>query len=217
MSQQMPEVAASRLPMPVAVALDTAWHTTPVTPLPLDLIVVAGRRRSRHARQVLAVAALGVAASVVAAVSFGASTQEGTEVVRDPAQLQSDTSPAPLPSDVTGRMLVQDRAYQPGEMLEIRWPNGDLRGFGYSFDRWDGTAWEPTFFLRSAPEGVRGGANPDWWAVGEGGSWEDLGLAGPGPDVAVVPEVAPSGTYRLCTANSQTQSCALVEVADSAS
>ncbi len=45
----------------------------------------------------------------------------------------------------------------------------------------------------------------------------DFGVSGPGPDHVALPEGAPPGDYRLCTANSLPEVCAAVTVIDSIS
>lgn len=118
-----------------------------------------------------------------------------------------------LDSGVSGRLRVNDRAHEPGGILRLYWPNEQRRGIAYSLDRWEGTSWEPAYFLSSASQGSARSLGPRWWSVGDVGALHDVGLGGAGPDIALVPDTARHGTYRLCTTNSRPESCALVKVA----
>lgn len=125
----------------------------------------------------------------------------------------SSSEPLLAPS-VLGRMKVQRRSYSPGDLVKVRWPEENMRGIAYGLDRWTGADWKPTFYISAVTEGYRSKGEPIWWSVADDGhGWHDIGILGSGPDIAVVPEVAESGTYRLCTANSPRVSCAIVEVA----
>jgi heat shock protein HslJ len=209
--------AAAHLPPQVAAALVATWQTTPTGAVPLSDVLADGRRRARRGRRAMTLASLGVAASIVVAATYNALPQGDVDVGKDTGRVTVSPSPDPLPVGLTGRMFVQERPYSPGETLEIRWPGEEVRGVGYSFDRWNGMVWEPTFYLRSGSPGAPRGMEPAWWPVEGSGTWGDVGLGGPGPDIAVVPDTAKGGTYRLCTANSQAQSCAIVEIEASSS
>lgn len=124
---------------------------------------------------------------------------EGADPTLDPASL--------------GRMEVEDRSYSPGDRVNIRWPGEHPRGIAYSLDLWTGENWKTRFYLSAHVGNGDASSDPPWWdADTEGHAWADLGVGGPGPDVAVVPPVAEPGTYRLCTANSPAQSCAMLTV-----
>ncbi|GHJ60474.1 hypothetical protein NOK12_29920 [Nocardioides sp. OK12] len=118
-----------------------------------------------------------------------------------------------LDRGVTGRLRVHDRAHEPGDILRLYWPSKQRRGIAYSLDRWEDSSWEPAYFLSAATQESARSFGPRWWSFGDVGALHDVGLGGAGPDIALVPDTALQGTYRLCTTNSRPQSCALVKVA----
>lgn len=58
------------------------------------------------------------------------------------------------------------------------------------------------------------GTEPTFVSVddAEGYGVEDIGIGGEGPDRLVVPDVAPPGAYRICTANSLENICTPIEI-----
>lgn len=123
------------------------------------------------------------------------------------------TLPPSLQTSVSGRMELEQRTYRPGEEFKVRWPKKTLRGVAYSMDQWTGGDWQPAFYVSATTPEAPPSFGPRWWPVDGSGAWHDIGLGGTGPEVAVVPDLAESGTYRLCTANAPRLSCALLEVA----
>lgn len=126
------------------------------------------------------------------------------------------TSPTVTPTldpALVGRMEIDLRTYLPGDKLNLRWPGEELRGIAYSLDAWEGTDWKTEYYISAVTQGDRPNHDPTWWDTGETGyGWVDIGVGGPGPDIAVVPDTAGPGIYRLCTANSPKQSCVLLTV-----
>lgn len=119
----------------------------------------------------------------------------------------------PVPTPTAAPMEVDQQTYRPGDRVNVRWPGEDLRGIAYSLDSWTGSEWKTAYYVSAVSRGVDG-AEPTWWDADEPDrGWVDIGVGGPGPDIAVVPETAEPGEYRLCTANSLEQSCVLLTVA----
>lgn len=88
-----------------------------------------------------------------------------------------------------------------------------MRGIAYSLGSWSGTEWRTEFYISALAEGRSNKGAPAWWLVDDRDrGWIDIGIGGEGPDIAVVPDPAGSGTYRICTANSPESSCALLDV-----
>ncbi|MFC5175638.1 hypothetical protein [Nocardioides taihuensis] len=113
----------------------------------------------------------------------------------------------------TGRMELDNRSYSPGDLLSVSWPGEDTRGVAYSLDAWDGSEWRTVYYLSAVSPGFRPKGDPTWWdADATGYGWVDVGVTGPGPDAAILPDTAATGTYRLCTANSPEQSCVVLTV-----
>lgn len=133
-----------------------------------------------------------------------------------PAAANSPERPAG-PYDQAAKMrpdlVVADPASATaGEAVELTWPEETLRGVAWTLEEQDGSSWQVRYFLTSRWESD-GGA-PSWWAVseGEGTGWADIGVSGPGPDLLQIPDTAPAGQYRLCTANSSPNVCIPFEV-----
>lgn len=99
-----------------------------------------------------------------------------------------------------------------GEAVELTWPEETLRGVAWTLEEQDGNSWQVRYFLTSRWESDEG--SPSWWPVGEdeGRGWADIGVSGPGPDLVQIPDTAPAGQYRLCTANSSPNVCTPFEV-----
>ncbi len=75
---------------------------------------------------------------------------------------------------------------------------------------------EPLFVLRSDAGGRVASADP-LSGGGEGGSIEDYGIDGPGPDRLLAPDDMPDGYWRICTANAADHACMQYQVDQSAS
>jgi hypothetical protein len=113
---------------------------------------------------------------------------------------------------LSGRMATDRQAYVPGDEVEVRWQRRERRGIAYSLDGWTGTDWKTEYYVTAVSQGYPPAAGPTWWDANERRGWVDIGVSGSGPDVAVVPDVADPGTYRLCTANAAKKSCVLLTV-----
>jgi hypothetical protein len=153
---------------------------------------------------------------VVASLTVGCSSApdgDGATPLKEEDSSPSTTTPTLDPS-LAGRMDTDKGAYAPGEEVRVRWPGEETRGIAYSLDAWTGTNWKTQFYMGAVTQGHRppeGG--PVWWETGEKDyGWVDIGVFGPGPDIAVVPDIADPGAYRLCTANSPKKSCVLITV-----
>lgn len=104
------------------------------------------------------------------------------------------------------RMRVEPREAQAGSRVEIHFPLEDERGIAFVLEQQRGASWELQFLLLAEPYA-------SWHPVGEDWSWDDLGVAGPGPDVVPLPEVASPGSYRICTANrGDTNLCSTIDI-----
>lgn len=95
----------------------------------------------------------------------------------------------------------------PGETVELTFPEETSRGLGFVLERrlQDGS-WHHVYFLTVSPAG-RPDIPPQWSTAEERPGWDDLGVGGPGPDRAVIPETAEPGDYRICTANAVDEFC----------
>jgi hypothetical protein len=150
----------------------------------------------------------------VASLTVGCSAPDGDGATRSKRESTSlPTATATLEPSLAGRIETDQWAYMPGDEVKVRWPGEELRGIAYSLDAWTGTDWKTQFYMSAVTRGHRPGGGPVWWATDETDhGWVDIGVGGPGPDIAVVPDIADPGTYRLCTANSPKKSCVLITV-----
>jgi hypothetical protein len=94
-----------------------------------------------------------------------------------------------------------------GEIVELRFPDGYVRGVGYYLSRRDGNGWSaPLYALTAALGGgdhdcpAPGRRCPSWTPIEEAQDWFDEGFIGPGPDWIVIPDDALPGRYRVCEA-----------------
>ncbi|MEO6295254.1 MAG: hypothetical protein ABIP01_04885 [Candidatus Limnocylindria bacterium] len=98
---------------------------------------------------------------------------------------------------------------EPGQIVELRFPEETLRGTLFVLDRKAGEGWERRYMLVSDANNPRPAwFTPDREDLGVG----DIGIGGSGPDRVVIPEVADPGNYRLCTGNAGENFCAPIEV-----
>lgn len=100
---------------------------------------------------------------------------------------------------------------RPGDNVELFFPNEIERGSPWFMYEHDGEQWspEPSYLLISANDDYYDCDEcPTWFRAGtEGSGWDDVGIAGPGPDTIAIPDAAEDGDYRLCTANTRDEIC----------
>lgn len=121
----------------------------------------------------------------------------------------------PLDADATVRpdlVVPESSEVQAGQTLTLNFPRETERGTPWVLEQRDGDGWQARYLLISdgnntAPTWV-GPAERDQWA------WEDVGVGGSGPDTVLIPDVAPPGKYRLCTANALNNFCTEIEIVD---
>lgn len=126
------------------------------------------------------------------------------------------------PSAFTGRhdasaqvrpdlMEIEPTRAEPGEVLAVRFPQETDRGVAFVLEAETAEGWDLRYFLVAGSEAV---GVAEWWtpADAKGRGWDDVGIAGPGPDFVEVPDAATPGDCRLCTANAVENVCATVEV-----
>ena len=99
-------------------------------------------------------------------------------------------------------MEVNPDQVSPGEHVELHFPQETIRGVGFVLEERVDEGWEVRYLLTvsdSEDPDDPGGRwlppdNPDR------DEWPDIGVVGPGPGFALVPEPASPGEYRICTA-----------------
>jgi hypothetical protein len=112
-------------------------------------------------------------------------------------------------------IVVHPDQTTPGELVSVFFPDDRTRGIHYVLESQAGGGWNLDFHLIS-----------DWGGSHEAKYFtveemediavEDLGIEGPGPDRVVIPSETPLGDYRVCTANSRPNVCALLVVEEDA-
>jgi len=109
-------------------------------------------------------------------------------------------------------LVIDPTTAAPGEVVALTFPEETTRGVLFGLEVQDGDAWRPVAYLTS--DGPGAGWERAWWPVdAEGMAVPDIGVAGPGPDRVVIPEVAEPGAYRICTGNAGADFCAPIEIA----
>lgn len=109
-------------------------------------------------------------------------------------------------------MIAEPSAVTAGATVSLRFPQGNERGVGYILTRQGPGMSSPTYYLTSSTTGYRAGERPTWSTSMRDPGWETVGIQGPGPDEVIVPDVAASGEYTLCTGNAAIETCADLSV-----
>jgi len=107
-------------------------------------------------------------------------------------------------------MEIHPDEASPGDHVELHYPQETSRGVGFVLEERVEDGWEVRYFLtvsdREDPEDPGGSwlppDNPDR------DEWPDIGVEGPGPGFALIPEPASPGDYRICTAMQPDSFCA---------
>jgi hypothetical protein len=98
-----------------------------------------------------------------------------------------------------------------GDVVGLAFPEETSRGVLFVLDQRVDDAWVSRFYLTS--DGPGQGWQRQWWPVNaEGMAVPDIGVAGPGPDRVLIPDVAEPGDYRICTGNAGADICAPIEI-----
>jgi len=106
-------------------------------------------------------------------------------------------------------MVIEPAETGPGAVVSATFPNGWDRGILYALEAAVEEGWERRQLLISDANGAR----PQWFSLGDDAVAVDaVGVGGEGPDRLVIPEIAESGSYRICTANAVENICAAIEI-----
>jgi hypothetical protein len=107
------------------------------------------------------------------------------------------------------RMVATPTAVEPGELVELTFPDGHDRGLLFAIDEASADDWQRRAMLLSDANG----GDPRWSrADADDLLVEMVGIAGPGPDRVPIPEGLPPGDYRICTANAVENLCVPIEI-----
>jgi hypothetical protein len=137
---------------------------------------------------------------------------------RSPTVDSADQTPAPSPLDPGAEMRpdlmrpMSDTVH-PSEYVYLQFPKATLRGIGFVLEPQVEGSWDARYWLVSDASGGTD-SEPSWQPVASGSGFaiEDIGIGGVGPDAVQIPDSAPPGEYRICTANAVNNFCAPIEV-----
>jgi hypothetical protein len=106
--------------------------------------------------------------------------------------------------------MVADReTVAPGEVVEVTFPDEMGRGILYVLEQEVNGTWAYRYGLIATGEG----AIPSrWFVAGDDVAIEDIGVVGRGPDRVLIPDIAPTGSWRLCTGNAAENVCVRLRV-----
>jgi hypothetical protein len=135
---------------------------------------------------------LALFALVACSVSPNGTPRDATAIFR-PADMQIDVAAAAL-----------------DDTVEITFPEGMHRGLMYVLEERTGSSWTYRYQLISDASG----GESSWHPAAQEVDVDAIGIGGPGPDRLVIPDVAPLGEYRICTANAPENVCVPLTVAD---
>jgi hypothetical protein len=191
----------------VTTYVNRLLDTVPDSPAPLAEVLADGerarRRRLTRGVSVGAAVAVGIIGLVATAAMVGNDTDE-------PAPSSERTQDPAVPAQWDLGVLVYPESATPGSLIELTYPDENMRGIAFSLAPWTGTEWGEVEYYLTATQ-VRS-KEPTWWPATENGGWDDLGVGGPGPDFLTIPDSAPPGGYLLCSANAKEQFCVVVQV-----
>ena len=107
-------------------------------------------------------------------------------------------------------MEVTPTMARPGDTVALSFPSEYMRGHAFTLERWTDNEWQVAYYLFSDRA-----CRMSWWSVDdpEAEGWDDIGFVGHGPDHVLVPDTAPDGTSRVCTAGDTHRACVLLHVA----
>jgi hypothetical protein len=167
----------------------------------------------------LALTACGATEPAGSALPAPSDVSTASSSIAPPTTTATDAggSNGPFDPDATIRddlMVVESSVVANGQEVLVTYPGGRERGVAYVLEKLIDTTWYATHFMTATTSGY--GTEPTWAEVGtEGYGWEDIGIAGEGPDRLIVPDSALAGRYRVCTANSVENICAELTVVKS--
>ena len=160
-----------------------------------------------------AVRMINVAAAVLILGLLASCTGEPPMVPTPP----TDPPSSQLEPRFVDSLTATPAAARPGAVLTLGFPDERLRGLGYSLESAGTGGWTIEYYLVASRKGDEEPGRRSWIRArdgndGVGFGWPDVAMAGPGGERVRVPGVATPGVYRLCTANAEQKSCALLTV-----
>lgn len=108
----------------------------------------------------------------------------------------------------TDQIVVEPTEAQPGDTLEVHFPEEMSRGVHLVLERESDGDWHHAYDI--ATDVHHDGAPRVYEAGDDDFGIDDIDVDGPGPDPVPVPDDAPTGDYRVCTGNAVDNVCAPV-------
>ena len=148
----------------------------------------------------LAVAALAVIAAVaIPAVLLGGRNNDAVEQTSTTAPPTTETTAPPTTTTVGAadpEILGTLPPTEPGQTVDLFFPDERQRGVGYSLEVSVGEGFDPRFWMIAAAEGYDGEPQTGTWETGS--DFPAVAITGPGPDRVLIPDSADPGDYLLC-------------------
>lgn len=112
------------------------------------------------------------------------------------------------------RMRITPPVTAPGTVIQVAFPNQEMRGAAFMLERFDAGVWNWEWAVHSEPAAPE----PRVWDAQEfmrqGTEWDaEARFTGAQSHPVPVPDGAPLGTYRVCTVGSPEKLCAEFDVA----
>lgn len=161
-----------------------------------------GGHTSRSARPARHIASLLVVAVTGVALVVSACTDDGDKI-------PIEAGPSDPDAVIDERLIrAQPHIAAPGDDVDLLFPTEVNRGIGFTLERRTVGDWTHQWSLTSDA----GPPEPMVHPGTEDVDWDAVGIDGPGPDRVRIPDDAEPGSYRICTAISQENICASIEI-----
>ena len=137
----------------------------------------------------------------------------GSVVATGEAITLTVSSAAVTTDELRGAISLTPATPTPGQLVALSFAETNERDVVFSLAARAGQGWTIAYCLTS--DGGMETGKPTWRKAGdnEGCGGDDIGIYGPGPDHVIIPDTAPDGNYRLCTANAIDEACSLLKIA----
>ncbi len=130
--------------------------------------------------------------------------REFLQPTRPPAEVDAPQPAVEDPEVDPEQMRVEPEVAEPGQEVELHFPDEMLRGVRFTLERRVDDGWHHEWWMLSDQDpDDRGPDSPPangGERVREDAAVVDIGVGGVGPDLVEVPAGAHAGTHRICNA-----------------
>lgn len=144
-----------------------------------------------------------------------ASDEELVEEAPHPGPVAPEDGPFDVDAEIRPDLMeVHPDEASPGDQVELLFPQETDRGVGFVLEERVDDRWHVRYFLTVPDIGLGDDPPEDLWGSWfppdnpDRLDWPDVGVSGPVPGRALVPEPASPGEYRVCTAMQPDSFCA---------